>query len=513
MRGNIVKFESAIKSKKIAIIVSYLMILVNTLSNLLLTPLCLKYLGIEMYGLYQMVYSVAHYILILDFGICTTMVRYIATYHAKDDYNSEKNFSAHCLGIVAVIIAVVAIIGVIVNSQLLKIYPSIAQNEAGIAHNIFVIMVVTIAITILEHFFQGIIMAYEHFSIVKLISLLKIILKICLTVVMLILGLDVVSIVLADLIVSVLSVLLMAVYSFGIIKFKIKLSHLDKALIFSVSSFMFAIFLQSVVSYVNNVVDKTILGVMTTKTDVAIYSVGLTFITLFNSMSSVISGVFLPQATKLVSHDADRKTLTEFISRPGRYQFILCGAIIAGFILFGKEFIVLWAGSSTIRTWDIALIIMIPNMIPLIENTVISILDAKKKRLFRSIVLFGISVINVIISIVLVKQYGMIGAPIGTAISFIVGYGVIMNIYYQKKIGINVISMFKTIFSRTWLCILAASVASAPLNLVFKAYSLKTFAFKAFVFSVVYAITLCIFGLNKTEKNDLSAFVRKIKKV
>ena len=156
---------------------------------------------------------------------------------------------------------------------------------------------------------------------------------------------------------------------------------------------------------------------------------------------------------------------------------------------------------------------MIPNMIPLIENTVISILDAKKKRLFRSIVLFGISVINVIISIVLVKQYGMIGAPIGTAISFIVGYGVVMNIYYQKKTGINVISMFKTIFSRTWLCILAASVASAPLNLVFKVYSLKTFAFKAFVFSVVYAITLCIFGLNKTEKNDLSAFVRKIKKV
>lgn len=507
------RFESIIKSKKFAIIASYLMILVNTLSNLLLTPLYLNYLGIEMYGLYQMVYSVANYILILDFGISTTMVRYIATYHAKDDYESEKNFSGHCLGIVAVIIAVIAVIGVTINSQLLKIYPSIAEGEAGIAHTIFTIMVVTIAVTILEHFFQGVIMAYEHFSVVKLISLLKITLKICLTVGMLVIGLDVVSIVLADLIVSALSVLLMAVYSFRIIKFKIKLSHFDKALILSMFSFMFAIFLQSVVSYVNNIVDKTILGVMTTKTDVAIYSVGLTFITLFNSLPSAISGVFLPQATKLVSHDADRETLTRFVSRPGRYQFILCGAIIAGFILFGKEFIALWVGSSTIRAWDIALIIMIPNMIPLIENTVISILDAKKKRLFRSTVLFGISIVNVIISIVLVKHYGMMGAPIGTAIAFIVGYGVIMNVYYQKEIGINVISMFKTIFSRTWLCILAASVASAPFNLIFKTYSLKTFVLKVFVFCTVYVITLWLFGLNKTEKNDLSIIIRKVKKV
>lgn len=507
------RFESAIKSKKFAIIISYLMIAANTLSNLLLTPMYLRYLGIEMYGLYQMVYSVAHYILILDFGISTTMVRYIATFHAKNDYDSEKNFSAHCLGIVCVVIIVIAAVGKIVNSQLLNIYPSISLEEAGIAHSIFTVMVITITITILEHFFQGIIMAYEHFTVVKFFSLLKIIIKVSLTVTMLIFGLDVISIVIADLIVSIISVLLLAGYSLGVIKFRVRLSHFDKALVFSVLSFMIAIFLQSVVSYVNNVVDKTILGVMTTKKDVAIYSVGLTFITLFNSLPSAISGVFLPQATKLVTHDADRETLTGFVSRPGRYQFILCGAIIAGFVLFGKEFISLWAGTDSIKAWDIALIIMIPNMIPLIENTVISILDAKKKRIFRSIVLLGISLINVLISIVLVKKYGMMGAPIGTAIAFIVGYGLILNVYYHRVIGINVIVMFKTIFSGIWLCVIVASFISFPLNILFKNYSIKTLFVKIMFFCVVYAIALWLFGLNRTEKNDLLVLFRKFKKV
>lgn len=501
-----------VRSKKFAIIISYILILINTLSNLFLTPMYLKYLGIEMYGLYQMVYSVAHYILILDLGISTTMVRYISKYHARDDYESEKNFSAHCVGIILLIIIVIGIIGAIINSSLLKIYPSITTTEVPIAHIIFTVMVITIVFTIFEHFFQGIIMAYEHFSIVKIVSLLKIILKVIITIVMLIAGWNVISIVLADLLVSIISIILLAYYSFFRIKFKIKFTHLDYILITSIMSFMFAIFLQSVVSYVNNVIDKTILGVMATKTDVAVYSVALTFITLFNSLPSAISGVFLPQATKLVTHDAQRKELTEFVIRPGRYQFMICGAIIAGFWLFGKEFITLWVGDGTSKAWEIALIIMIPNMVPLIENTVISILDAKKKRLFRSVVLFGMSIINVIISVYFVSRYGIMGAPIGTAFSFIIGYGIILNIYYERVIGIDVFKMFYGIFSKIWICIIITTLISFLVDRWLKEITWICLLFKALIFCSVYMSSLFLYGFNKNEKEDIKSIVKKISK-
>ena len=503
------KMKSIVKSKKLSIIVSYLMIIANTLSNLILTPMYLKYLGIEMYGLYQMVYSVANYILIMDFGISTTMVRYISMYHAKNDYESERNFSAHCLGIVSVVTVAVVIIGVVVNAQLLKIYPSITGAEVPIAHTIFFIMVLTIILTINEHFFQGIIMAYEQFFIVKLISLLKIIFKIIITIIMLIVGLDVISIVLADLIVSILSIISLMTYSFLVIKFKIRLSRLDKILLGSILSFMFAIFLQSVVSYVNNVVDKTILGIMTTKADVAVYSVALTFITLFNSLPSAISGVFLPQASRLVAQNADKKTLTQFVVRPGRYQFMICSAVLAGFLLFGREFISLWAGKNMLNSWKIALIIMVPNMIPLVENTVINVLDAKKKRLFRSVVLFGISIVNVVVSIVLVKKYGMLGAPIGTAFAFIVGYGVVLNVYYDKVIGIDVFRMFKDIFSKTWFCVIITAIFSMPLNIVFRDFFWGTLFIKVVFFGCIYAALMFAIGFNEKEKRDVLLIISK----
>ena len=46
-------------------------------------------------------------------------------------------------------------------------------------------------------------------------------------------------------------------------------------------------------------------------------------------------------------------------------------------------------------------------------------------------------------SIPLSKYYGGIGAAIGTAFSLILGQGVILNIYYQKKVGINILEFWK----------------------------------------------------------------------
>lgn len=500
-----------VTSKKAAIIISYLMVLMNTVSNLILTPLYLKYLGLDQYGLYQMIYAVAHYILILDVGIGTTMVRYISTFHAKGDYESEKNFSAHCLGIVLIIDALIVFAGLILNSNLTKIYPTILDEEITLAHFLFMIMIATIVLTIIERFVQGTIMAYENFVVVRGIALIKVALKLVLTLVLLMLNVGLIAIVLSDLIVTILSVIVMSYYSLIKLKFKIRFSYFDKTLIGSIFTFMLAIFLQSIVQYVNNTVDKTILGIMTTKADVAIYSVAMTFLTLFNSLPSEISSVFLPQAAKIVQNNENRETLTRFVARPGRYQFVICGAIIAGFTLFGKEFISLWSGTKTIRAWDVTLIIMIPNMIPLIENNVISILDAKKKRLFRSVILLGISAVNIGVSIILVKKYGMIGAPIGTAFAYLVGYGIIMNIYYNYKIGINVIKLFKTIFSRTWLCIIMAALVSGSLNFIFSTYHWITFGLKIIVFCIAYFLMLYFWGFNAEEKQDVSQILRKIK--
>ena len=81
-----------------------------------------------------------------------------------------------------------------------------------------------------------------------------------------------------------------------------------------------------------------------------------------------------------------------------------------GLILFGKNFIRIWAGKAYTNSYYIALLLIIPTCIPLIQSLGVSILQAKNKHKFRSVLLVCISVFNVIISVPLTKLYGGIGA-------------------------------------------------------------------------------------------------------
>ena len=53
--------------------------------------------------------------------------------------------------------------------------------------------------------------------------------------------------------------------------------------------------------------------------------------------------------------------------------------------------------------------------------------------------------INLVMSIYLCQLYGAIGSAIGTAFSLIVANGIIMNVYYYYKCGVNTIAFWKSI--------------------------------------------------------------------
>ena len=78
-------------------------------------------------------------------------------------------------------------------------------------------------------------------------------------------------------------------------------------------------------------------------------------------------------------------------------------------------------------------------------NIGIAILRAINMQVFRSLLGFSISIVNIIISIYLCKSYGAVGAAIGTAISLIIGEVFIMNIYYYKQVKLDMIKFWGNI--------------------------------------------------------------------
>jgi O-antigen/teichoic acid export membrane protein len=216
--------------------------------------------------------------------------------------------------------------------------------------------------------------------------------------------------------------------------------------------------------------------------------------------STSLSGVFFPKISMMVENNASIVEFTSLMIKVGRIQYMILSFIISGFVLFGKAFINLWAGNNYSDAYYIVLIVMIPFTIDLIQNVGISILQAKNLHGFRSIVFILIAVLNILVSIPLAKAYGGVGCAIATGISLIIGNFLIMNIYYHRRIGLNIPLFWKNIGFIS-IPVLISLVFGYGINQIDTQDSILFLACKIVLFSLSFLSVMWLMGFNDYEKN------------
>src|SRR5699024_8811738 len=122
----------------------------------------------------------------------------------------------------------------------------------------------------------------------------------------------------------------------------------------------------------------------------------------------------------------------------GSIKFILLSLLLTGLIIIVQYFNNLWAGLGYSGSYYVTVILIVTINIPLILNLHIELKRVTNKHHFISILYIAIEIVNVMLSIPLSQCYGALGSTIGTAISFIVGNGLIMNWYNQTKVGLDI---------------------------------------------------------------------------
>lgn len=500
------------RQREIGTIISYLNIVFNMIISIFFTPFLISSLGSSEYGVYRIVQSFSGQLSIMSFGIAALIIRNIIYYDTKNLKKEKENFLFMAITISYILGFLILLIGSGLYLSIDKIYSnSLSIEEIVIAKRLFILLVFNIVVTIITDSYMGIIMAHEKFIISSGSKMLKLLLRIILIIVLLKLNIKSIGIVLSDLCVSLMLYLFIILYNKIILKEKAKFYYFDKEMLKMSFVFSVAIFLQAIINQVNQNLDSVILGIMTNPTIVTLYSIALTLYTSFNLLVSVISGMFGAQAARLVARGTSKKELTDFVIVPGRIQLIIAGLAITGFVLFGKNFLKLWVGDDFLQAYYIVLILIIPVVIPLIESVTEAILDAMLKRMGRSIILFVMCIINVVISVLLIKKIGYIGAAFGTAVSVILGNGIFLNIYLKKVVGLQIFRMFKEIFSGIWLGNLIAVILG--MILLKLPNTITGFLLKVTFYTLIYSGCIYLIGMNKTEKLYIKKFFSIRRKV
>ena len=328
---------------------------------------------------------------------------------------------------------------------------------------------------------------------------------------LLLMGYGSIALVMVTLILTAFSDIVSIWYCFKKLHMRIKFGKFDFSLLRDMAGFSFFIFLNEIINQINWTVDTTLLGIISGTAATAIYGVGSQINQYYMALSTSISGVFTPQINRIVAHGEGDEQLTRLFTRVGRIQFMLLALVLTGFIFVGSPFVRAWGGEEYAQAYPIALLLIGPVTVPLIQNIGIEIQRAKNMHQFRSKVYFCMAIGNAIVSVPLGMALGGIGCALGTAISMIVGNGFIMNWYYQTHIGLdmryfwkNILKIVPAMLPPIALGILAVSLHS------FEGYSgVLTFAAP---YAALYAVCLYAFAMDDSEKNMVRDVMRKIRR-
>lgn len=488
---------------KSGVILSYTSKVIQIVVGILYTPLMIRLLGQNDYGLYNIAASVIAYLGVLNLGFGSAYMRFYSRYNQIESKREVANLNGMFLEIFIILGVVAVVAGIFLAFNVNLIFgPSLNLNELVTARTLMIILVINLAFSFPSIIFTTYIQANEQFIIQNLLVILNQITTPLVILPLLFMGMGSVGVVLGTTFVNIVVNIATIFFAINKLNMEISFKEFDWNLFKEMSNFSFFIFINLIVDQINNNVDKTILGRYQGTVAVAVYSVGANLNTYYSQLSTSISSVFIPRVHRMATINSRPQEITDLFIRVGRVQFILLSLICSGFIFFGKAFINLWAGPGYEQSYYVAVILMTSITIPLIQNLGIEIQRAYNKHQFRSWLYIVMAVVNILVSIPLSQRYGAIGVTLGTALSYLLGNGIAMNWYNYKYIGIDIPKFWMQII-KFMPSFIVPTIYGIVIERCINLNNTINIALYGIIYIIIFIISMWFLGLNDDEKRLL----------
>lgn len=489
---------------------NYVVILLNTAVGLLYTPYMLRMMGQSEYGLYSLVASVIAYLTVLDLGLGNAVIRYTAKFRTEGKTKEQYEMFGMFFALYSIISVVALIGGMGLYLNVDRMFGgTMTEIELSHARIMMLILVFNLVVTFPMSIFGSIMSAYERFVFPKVINIIRIILNTVVMIVLLEMGYKAIAMVIIQTLFNVATLVINYLYCKYRLQIKIQFAKIQWGFLREVAIYSFWIFLNVIMDRVYWSTGQFILGIVAGTAAIAVFAVAIQLHSMYMQFSTAISSVFLPKVTGMVTLRNNEAEISELFIKTGRIQNIIMSMILFGFLTFGRAFITLWAGPEYNDAYLIAILFFISLYIPLIQNLGITILQARNQMKFRSLLYIGIAAVALVLQYYFAKMWGGIGCAVAISGTLFIGQGVIMNIYYKVRQGINIKKFWKEIAKMNIVPLIMSAcfmyaIYDTPID------SWLTLALWMGLYAIMYIAVLYKFSMNKYERNLFTEPIKRM---
>ncbi len=315
------------------------------LLSLLLVPYILHKLGVQVFAVWSLVFVVANYLGVLDFGIRTSFAKYIAEYHTKEDQGSI-NAVINC-GIIFYLVFSLFIVALAFLLRepiisLLKI-PSAVHDES-----IFAIMGMVLILSLNNTFsiFESVLVGLQRMDVQNKIMIFASIFNIAGTFFFLEKGLGIKGLVLNYGIVSFVILVLNIYFSYRLLpQIQIGLSWMDKRIFKILFNYGIKMQVCNFAAIIYTQADKIILSHFLGLSYVTFYELGQKAANAVRMLPMLMLSALVPAVSELEASD-NKEKLLELYERGSKYISLVAFPLIFLSIITASDLIHLWVGDK-----------------------------------------------------------------------------------------------------------------------------------------------------------------------
>jgi O-antigen/teichoic acid export membrane protein len=396
---------------------SWLALGVNVLVGIALSPYILHRLGDAAFGIWILIFSLTGYYGLFDLGIRSSIVRYVSKATATGDQDNAARLIKTSLLSYSCIGAFTFLITLLISAYVDVIFKrSISVEFHSTARWLLLMVGAGVSLGFPLGVAGGVLEGLQKFYVLNWTSVVSTLTRAALIVLALRHGYGLLMVAFITVVMPVITSILRTAIAWHLLPVPIGSRYVDRSTLHEMGTYSSTTLIIIISSRLRFKSDSIIIGAFLSAAAITYFNIGSRIVDYAGEVVESLAQIFVPMSSHSDARgDVDR--LRKIFVAGNRFCAFTILPISAMLIILGKSIIALWVGSRYIaQSYPILLILLVPTTLMFAQAASPRVLFGMSKHRTWAVATVVEGVSNVLLSVLLVRPYGIIGDAVGTAL-------------------------------------------------------------------------------------------------
>lgn len=399
--------------------VNYLVTGTELLIGIFMLPFNVAHLGQSAYGLWVLVASITVYFSMFDLGFGMANVKFVAKYRAQGDVKAMNDIASTVFCVFSAMGLLMFLVAVAIALNLDKFF-QLTPEQVRTGRIVFLFISAYVALGFPVSVFGGIVNGFQRQYLNGAVAFVTAIVVALVNVAVLLAGYGLPELVAATTAVRILSYLAYALNAYRVFPaLRIRPWFFNRDRLREVTGFSVFILIIDLANKLNYSTDTIVIGAFVGTGAVAIWAVAQRLIEIVQRITDQLNGALFPVVVDTSTVERVDK-LQKILIQGMRLSLAMVVPVATGLGLTARPLVMLWVGPNFEGSVNVIYILSV--VVALRVGNATSTVILKGSGLHKVLAFSNLSmaVSNLVLSVVLVRWYGLIGVAIGTLIPMVV---------------------------------------------------------------------------------------------